>query len=102
LEGIREHERRVDDWSERMQRAWKQRMQRLRERLEAQAAQLQTLSPLNVLARGYSLSRRESDEVVVRSPEQVRPGDRLVTHVQHGRITSRVEETQRTADPAAS
>jgi hypothetical protein len=29
---------------------------------------------------------------VVRNAEQVRPGDRLVTHVEHGRLTSRVEE----------
>jgi exodeoxyribonuclease VII large subunit len=63
-------------------------------RLEAQAARLESLSPLNVLARGYSLTRTESDGVVVRTPVQVRPGDRLLTLVEHGRIVSRVEETQ--------
>ena len=61
-----------------------------RERL---VARLETLSPLNVLARGYSLTRSETDLVVVRDPAQVVPGDRLVTHVQHGRIVSRVEQT---------
>jgi exodeoxyribonuclease VII large subunit len=45
---------------------------------------------LNVLARGYSLTRTETGEVI-RSAEQVRPGDRLITTVQHGRIVSRVE-----------
>jgi len=30
--------------------------------------------------------------VVVRSPEQVQPGERLVTRLQHGQIFSRVEQ----------
>ena len=102
LEGIRDREHRLDDWSERLRRAQKQQLQRVGQRLEAQAARLESLSPLNVLARGYSLSRRETDQVVVRSAEQVQPGDRLVTHVQHGRIISRVEQTHRTTDPVAS
>lgn len=97
---FRDQERRVDDWAERLQRAAKQRLQRARDQVQVQAARLETLSPLNVLARGYSLTRTESDERVVRSPEQVRPGDRLVTDVQHGRIVSRVEELR--AAPAIS
>ena len=61
-------------------------------RLEAQAARLESLSPLNVLSRGYSLTRKEADQAVVRSADQVRPGERLLTTVQHGTIVSRVEE----------
>jgi exodeoxyribonuclease VII large subunit len=99
LERIREHERRLDEWAERTQRALRQRLQQARERLDAQAARLETLSPLNVLGRGYSLTRRETDQVVVRHPEQARPGDRLVTTVQHGQILSRVEESRPTDDP---
>jgi len=49
---------------------------------------------LNVLARGYSLTRTEVGQNVVRASDQVRPGDRLVTLLQHGRVISRVEETQ--------
>jgi exodeoxyribonuclease VII large subunit len=92
LERLHERERRLDEWGERLQRAARQRLALLRERLEAQAGRLETLSPLNVLARGYSLTRTEADRRVVRTPDQVRPGDRLLTLVQHGRITSRVEE----------
>jgi exonuclease VII large subunit len=47
---------------------------------------------LNVLARGYSLTRVEADQTVVRSPKQVRPGDRIVTLLRDGTIVSRVEE----------
>ncbi len=102
LERMRDWERRLDEWTERLERALRQRLLQARERLEAQAARLQTLSPLNVLARGYSLTRREADQVVVRSPEQVRPGDRLLTHVQYGRIISRVEGPEEVTSPPAS
>ncbi len=90
LERVRDEERQLDDFGERLHRAVRQRVDGSRQRLEAAAARLETLSPLNVLGRGYSLTRRE-DGTVVRSPEQVRPGDRLVTQVQGGRFATRVE-----------
>lgn len=92
LERLREQERRLDDWSERLRRAAQQRLLQARTVLEARAGRLETLSPLNVLARGYSLTCKETDGTVIRAPEQVRPGDRVVSRVQHGRIVSRVEE----------
>jgi exodeoxyribonuclease VII large subunit len=98
LERVRDHEQRLDGWAERINRAVRQHILRARQRLDAGAARLETLSPLNVLSRGYSLTRTEAGQVVVRSSDQVRPGERLVTMVAHGRIVSRVEE----ADPAAS
>jgi len=101
LEPIRSHEQRLDDWHDRLGRIAGQRLERARERVEAFAARLETLSPLNVLARGYSLTRRENQEIV-RSAEQVAPGERLITLVQHGRITSRVEEAAPVPDPALS
>jgi exodeoxyribonuclease VII large subunit len=93
LERVRDLEQRLDDLLERLSRAAKQRLTHSIRRVEALAAQLQALSPLNVLARGYSLSRKESDDSVIRHSEQVRPGDRLVTLLQQGRVISRVEET---------
>jgi len=49
------------------------------------------LSPLAVLARGYSLTRRLDDLSVVRQADRVESGDWLVTQVAQGRIVSRVE-----------
>jgi len=91
-ERIHDCEQRLDEWGERLRRAARQRMTKARERLEAGAAQLESLSPLNVLARGYSLTRTEADNRVIRNAEQVKSGDRLRTTVQHGWIISRVEE----------
>jgi exodeoxyribonuclease VII large subunit len=95
LERIRDLERRLDEWTERLGRAVRQRLVAAREQVQARAVRLESLSPLNVLRRGYSLTRRE-DQVVVRSPDQVQPGDRLVTLVQHGRVISRVEAAEPT------
>jgi exodeoxyribonuclease VII large subunit len=91
LDPIRERERRLDEWMERLERAMRQQIGRASESLRAQTARLESLSPLNVLGRGYSVTRRQADLAVLRSPEQVRPGELLVTWVQHGRIISRVE-----------
>jgi exodeoxyribonuclease VII large subunit len=100
LERVRDEEHRLDDYAARLARAVRQRQVLARQRVEAVAGRLETLSPLNVLARGYSLTRKEADGSVVRDPDQVRPGDRLVTTVRNGRVHSRVETPP--GDPAAS
>ncbi len=91
IDRIRDEERRVDDLADRLHRAMQQHLARSAERLQAQAAQLESLSPLNVLARGYSLTRRLADGQVVRSADQVQPGDLLRTNLHSGEIVSRVE-----------
>ncbi len=96
LERIRDEERHVDDLADRLNRAMQQRLTRAADRLTAQAAQLASLSPLNVLARGYSLTRRLPDRQVVRSADQVQPGDLVLIHLHQGEIVSRVESVTRT------
>jgi exodeoxyribonuclease VII large subunit len=93
-ERIRQEERQVDFWHERLQRAAQRRLEQLQEQLKVQAARLEGLSPLNVLARGYSLTCRENDAIMLRGAEQVQPGERIVTRLQKGQIISRVEETR--------
>jgi exodeoxyribonuclease VII large subunit len=100
LENVRALEQRLDDWAERLRRAVRQRVQAAGERVAASAAQLESLSPLNVLRRGYTLTRNETDQTLVRSTAQVQPGDLLRTLVTGGWILSRVETAQE-ADPVA-
>jgi exodeoxyribonuclease VII large subunit len=92
LERLREQERRLDDLEVRLGRAVQQRLVQALQRLEGQAARLEALSPLRVLQRGYSLTRTERQQIIVRRRDQVRPGERLVTTVGDGQIISRVEE----------
>jgi exodeoxyribonuclease VII large subunit len=91
LDRIHDLEQGLDDFGERLQRCMRQRLERWRQLAQAAAGRLETLSPLNVLSRGYSLTRRASDQQVVRAADQVKPGDLLVTVLQHGQVTSRAE-----------
>jgi exodeoxyribonuclease VII large subunit len=92
LERIRERERRLEDLEARLHRAARRRVTQDRQKIEAWTARIDTLSPLNVLARGYSLTRRESDQVLVRNSEEVTVGERVVIRLARGELVSRVEE----------
>ena len=75
--------------SERADRAIHRGLDDRRHRLARLAAGLEALSPLGVLARGYSITLR--DDVVIRSPDDVRPGDLIRTRLAAGSLLSRVE-----------
>lgn len=62
-------------------------------KFELQAARLDNLSPLAVLARGYSVTQKE-DYRIVTSVEQVRWGEELVTTVADGKIVSVVQSVE--------
>jgi exodeoxyribonuclease VII large subunit len=62
-----------------------------RHRLAQLAGRLEALSPLAVLARGYSLTLAEDRATVLRDAAGVRPGDRIVTRLARGVLVSRVE-----------
>jgi exodeoxyribonuclease VII large subunit len=92
LDRIRDHERRLDDLDGRLRRSAGASVVRARDHLAFVAGRLESLSPLNVLSRGYSLTRTP-DGLVIRDAATVQPGDRLVTRLANGSVVSRVEET---------
>ena len=53
--------------------------------------ELQAVSPLATLARGYSITRREDTGAILYSAEDVAPGTRLRTRLGTGELVSRVE-----------
>jgi len=61
-----------------------------RQRVMRLAASLEALSPLAVLARGYSLTFLADGMTLVRSSDDVQTGDLLRTRVAVGQISSRV------------
>jgi exodeoxyribonuclease VII large subunit len=84
---------RLDRLAERSRQALGQLLVDRRLHLTRLAASLDALSPLAVLARGYSLTLNHEDHSVIRSPDQVQPGQLIITRLAHGQITSRVEST---------
>ena len=61
-----------------------------RHRLARLAASLEALSPLAVLGRGYSLTFHQDGQTLIRSADEVAPGQILVTRLSDGEIASRV------------
>lgn len=60
-----------------------------RRHLESSVHRLNALSPLAVLSRGYSITRRQ-DGSIVRRAEEAAPGTRLVTRLAAGELLSEV------------
>ncbi len=84
---------RLDVLAECADRAIRRDLDGRRNRLARAAAALEALSPLAVLARGYSLTLRDDGATPLRSAAEVRPGDLIHTRLASGRIVSRVERT---------
>lgn len=92
-DGVRQLQQRCDELTGRLQAAIAHRLRDAEHRLARLAAIAESLSPLKVLARGYSLTMRKEDQTVLRDAAETRAGDRLVTRLSRGRLLSLVEET---------
>lgn len=91
LQRVHDLEQRLDDAAARLARAAKVRLSQATQKLAEVSARLETLSPLQVLARGYSLTHTTNGRLV-RDADSVRPGDALVTRLASGEVVSRVEQ----------
>jgi exodeoxyribonuclease VII large subunit len=91
----RERQQRVDEWSQRAQRALQDRRISARRDLDRLTVQLRVLNPLNVLERGYSLTQR-TDGRVVRNAAEVEPGETLHTRLARGSIEVEVKRHEST------
>lgn len=76
--------------AEHLDRARSTRMDRAEARLESLARQLSVVGPASVLRRGFSYTLRD-DGALVKSPADVRPGQRIRTRLAEGEIASRIE-----------
>jgi exodeoxyribonuclease VII large subunit len=83
--------RRLDELEARATRAIERKVESTRQELSAAAAQLEALSPLGVLARGYSVTHDERTGAVVRDAGNLSAGDLVRTRLAQGSFTSRVE-----------
>jgi exodeoxyribonuclease VII large subunit len=88
--GIVERRRqRLDQVHERLRRAPALAVERKRARLEHSAGRLRALSPHATLQRGYAIVR--SGPAIVRSADEVSPGEAIDVEVADGRFGARVE-----------
>ncbi len=83
--------RRLDELDVRVFRAVRGRLRLLRQRIDLSAGRLDSLSPLAVLGRGYSLTHRTADGRLIRAAVELSPGDEITTRFAAGQAVSRVE-----------
>jgi exodeoxyribonuclease VII large subunit len=91
---IDSYRQRVDDLMHSALAGLKHRLALARERLRTLDSQLQTLSPLATLERGYAIARHLGTGKVVKSVAEVAAGDRLEVRVSDGHFESTVEAAQ--------
>jgi exodeoxyribonuclease VII large subunit len=84
---IYDRARRIDELDAHATRAIRRRLASFRDRLSSIACRAEALSPLAVLARGYSVTAK-TDGTLVRSIADASRGDALVTRVADGQIAS--------------
>ncbi len=66
-------------------------LRRQRAVIDRQGVSLQALNPLGVLQRGYSITRRLPDGLIVKKAADLAAGDRIAVQVAAGNINARVE-----------
>ncbi|MCL4206422.1 MAG: exodeoxyribonuclease VII large subunit [Pirellulaceae bacterium] len=96
FERIQDRARQLDDLDLRAARAVRYLLQRSRERLRGVAGQLESLSPLAVLQRGYSLTLRTGDGALLTDAAQAEVGASITTRLARGTLVSRVEQADAT------
>jgi hypothetical protein len=101
--------RRMAEFSQRLAQLWRRlnlagrsSLRSHRQGVEILAGRLQTLSPLAVLERGYSISRVLPSRQIIREASLLKAGDRVTVRVHRGEFTARVERSGEEEDPQAS
>jgi exodeoxyribonuclease VII large subunit len=92
--------RQLDDLEMRAKRAFANRLTRHQDRLGSLAARLESLSPLGVLARGYSLTQDAATGRVVTDASALAVGDTLLSRFSRGQAVSQVTAIRTADDPA--
>ena len=95
LELIRTTLLRLGQSRDRLVQQMRRQEQTHRTRVEHRLAHLHSLSPLAILSRGYSVARRLSDGLILRSAAAVTPGERVVILLHEGELQATVDEVRR-------
>lgn len=84
-----EAQQRLDEQARQLEQYYEIYLQHKQQQIVKAAAQLDALSPLAVLSRGYALCRDEKN-TVVRNASQIEIGDTITVMLEHGKLYSTV------------
>lgn len=91
MQAIEDGRQELDEWNERLVAAIQRRWLTSQKELARSSAVLAALSPLQVLGRGYSVTRNTTTGQPLQKSSDVAPGENIETILQTGRLISRVE-----------
>ena len=99
---VTDRARRIDELDARLTRSLRHGLSLAQTRFDSMAARLESLSPLAVLARGYSVTKRLSDESIIKTAGQVETGQQIQTILASGHLISTVERAVPATPPQSN
>jgi exodeoxyribonuclease VII large subunit len=92
----------TEQLGQRLRSAIRRRIETLNHDLSAAGQQLNAVSPLATLARGYSITTRADDGAILRSCHDAPPGSRIETRIAGGTLVSTVDSIHPQAPPLSA
>ena len=89
---IAQHQQQLRYWEKALMRLMQGKITGLKQKQAAIAQTLHAISPLATLDRGYSISQVPATGQILKSSQQLKPGDKILTRLAHGQMISQVEE----------
>jgi exodeoxyribonuclease VII large subunit len=87
--------RRLDELACRARRAVRGQVRSEQHRVATVGGKIESLSPLAVLSRGYSVTLRAADGIVIRNATDLRAGEEMITRFATGSARSTVCDIDR-------
>jgi len=88
---LEQFSQRLDEMLGRLGLGLRHHVRRDRALLTSLTGALDHLNPLGILSRGYSVTRRMPDGLILKDSSDVKPGDRISTKLHQGEVLSQVE-----------
>ena len=88
---LQRQQQQIQQLDHRLLNAIQKNTQNRQQKMALLCGKLDSLSPLKVLARGYSVTLNAQNQALT-SSQQLQLGERLTTHLQHGQVVSQVVE----------
>ena len=98
LERIRDSQRRIDELESYARKAIDRKLEKAQQSVASLSRHLESVSPLAVLSRGYSVTQLAANKDVVTSVDKIKKGDLIETQVSDGIVVSSVESTKKSSD----
>jgi len=95
LDGVHHLSRQMDDLALRLHGAVQVNLREQQSRVAAISGKLETLSPLAVLQRGYSLTQDPVTGSLITSTKSLKKGQRISTQLAEGNITSTIDTLEK-------